>query len=351
MNANLPAYLQGKPTSRRLVDTAAEGLGSRLPPHISIRGNSFTLIDVSGQEQELGATMNAVVVDISDVVTKRYMDPAKPWTPDSNDPPVCWSSNGIGPSIESSSPQAPTCFECEWNKRGSAVSKISGAAIKACRDEKYLVLLIPQFNTLWRLVLTPGSFANYTSYLAKFKGQQFDIDDVVTQIGFQPKVNGVLTFAGVAQISGDLVVQRNAALTDQAKRDELAGRLDRPVGAARLSPPPAAPGLPAPTAASPLTGTAPAPTQTASPAPGVFPSETAPETAPRRRGRPKAAEPAAGGQATNNPVTAPFRPSEAPFGANGGSSAAGGQSGFGMASGVAPNAEISQALDSMFGTK
>lgn len=348
MNANLPAYLQGKPTTtRRLVETAATGIGSALPPHISIRGNSFTLVDASKQEQDVGATMDACIVDISDVVAKRYMDPDKPWTPDSNDPPLCWSSNGIGPSTESSQPQSATCGECQWNVRGSAVSKISGAAIKACRDEKYLVLLLPQFPTmLWRLVLTPGSFQNWVLYLEKFKGQQFDIDDVITRFAFQPKVNGVMTFNGVSHIGADFVGARNAALGDQGKRDTLAGRNDRPRGGAALPPPQAARSLPAPNAASQSTSMEPAQTQTGAPAPGVFPSDSAQgETAaaPKRRGRPKASE--AAPAASSEPATAPFRPAASPVG-NGASPAA---SGFGIAPGVAPNPEISAALDSMFG--
>lgn len=348
MTANLPAYLQGKPTTRRLVETAATGIGSALPPHISIRGNSFTLVDASKQEQDVGATMDACIVDISDVVAKRYMDPDKPWTPDSNDPPLCWSSNGIGPSTESSQPQSPTCGECQWNVRGSAVSKISGAAIKACRDEKYLVLLLPQFPAMmWRLVLTPGSFQNWVLYLEKFKGQQFDIDDVITRFAFQPKVNGVMTFNGVSHIGADFVGARNAALGDQGKRDTLAGRNDRPRGGTAL-PPPALSGGHLTYSAAPTGGladsTAPAqqPTQQQTAAPFGEPQGEAAAT-PKRRGRPKSAE---GGQAASSePVTAPFRPAASPVG-NGASPAAGG---FGIAPGVAPNPEISAALDSMFG--
>lgn len=348
MNANLPAYLQGKPTTRRLVETAAVGIGSALPPHISIRGNSFTLIDASGQEQDLGAIMDACIIDISDVVAKRYMDPDKPWTPESNDSPLCWSSNGIGPSTESQKPQSPTCGDCQWNVRGSAVSKISGAAIKACRDEKYLVLLLPQFPAMmWRLVLTPGSFQNWVAYLEKFKGQQFDIDDVITRFAFQAKVNGVMTFNGVSHIGADFVDVRNAALGDQGRRDTLAGRNDRPRGGAALPPPQAAASLPAPNAASQSTGwMAPAPTQTGTPAPGVFPSDGqqgAAAAAPRRRGRPKASETAPA--ASSEPATAPFRPTSEVVG-NGTNPV---PANFGITSGVAPNPEISAALDSMFG--
>src|SRR5882672_8434174 len=116
MNPQLPAYLQNK--ARVDLNTrATAGMGGVMPPHISIRGNSYTLIDGNGAQQPVGPLMDACVIDILGVMGKRYYE--NEWGPNSNDPPDCFSTNGVGPSRESVKPQSKTCSECEWNVRGS----------------------------------------------------------------------------------------------------------------------------------------------------------------------------------------------------------------------------------------
>lgn len=352
MNTQLPAYLQGKPARQgRIAEAAVAGIGASLPPHISIRGNAFTLIDKAGAEQPIGAVLDCCIVDVCDVIAKRYY--AEKWTPDSNDPPVCWSSNGVAPSIDAITPQARTCAECPHNERGSAVSAISGASIKACRDEKLLAVMPIQYpSMLFQLVLTPGSFspkdvappaANWRDYLKKFEGQQFDLNDVVTRIAFQPKVNGVLTFAGVAHLADMAVIQaRNNALVEK-KTDLLVGRLDRPRDPSL--------GLPARQEAGQARPQLAPPVETApqeQPAFGGQAADPAPTGA--RRGRKPKAE-----QQANGPIagqTAPFMESQAPGPLSGSTtvpSSGVGQGGFGIQPGVAPNPELAAALDSVFG--
>jgi hypothetical protein len=223
----LPAYLQNRQVED-FTDHASDGLGGMLPPHVSIQGNVFTLIDATGQEFQPMQIMDAVIVDRSTVTCKRFYPPDRPWTPNSDEPPTCWSSNGVGPSKEAVAPQARTCAECQWNVRGSAVSKISGAAIKACRDEYLMAILLPSMpNMMFQFVLTPGSFDNWQGYTAKFKNSNVRISMVVTRMAFQPKVNGVVTFESTAYIdeATNNLVQK--ALLEKAT-DVLCGRLDTP---------------------------------------------------------------------------------------------------------------------------
>jgi len=107
VNPQLPAYLQQR-QSRAVNERAAAGIGSSMPPHISIQGNSFTLIDAAGNEQNEGGVIEVCIADVSDVTCKRYYGDKK-WTPDSKDPPVCWSSNGLGPSRDATTPQNSIC--------------------------------------------------------------------------------------------------------------------------------------------------------------------------------------------------------------------------------------------------
>ena len=228
MNAPaLPAYLKNR-NSRIVSDGAADGIGAQLPPHISIRGNEFTLIDASGNRQEVDEKyLDVCFVDRSDVVCKQYYE--QDYVDGANDPPTCFSANGIAPSVEAVKPQSPTCATCEWNVRGSDTSKISGKPIKACRDEKWTAVILTKYPTMiFQLRVTPGSFVAWKAYVDKFKGQATDLSDVVTRLAFEKGKNGVLTFEATAYIDQTLYQAREAAALER-KTDLLVGRLDRPI--------------------------------------------------------------------------------------------------------------------------
>lgn len=371
MTTNLPAYLQNS-SGKKLNEVALLGIGSALPPHISIRGNTFTLVDASGAEQTAGPQLDVNICDISNVMCKQYY--SEKWTPDSKEPPVCWSANGIAPSREALEPQHPTCVGCRHNVRGSAVSALSGASIKACRDEKWLAILIPQIPQVrFQLRLTPGSFKTWQAYVKTAEGSQTEISDVLTRLSFQPGVNGVLNFAAVNYIDENTAKVRNAGYAEKAF-DILVGRTDKPiaalaapVGYAPAASPPATPHpqqpapFDAPAAArfagagfqAPQTGFA----QPATASAPIQPTETAPRR--RRRTAAEIAADNAQGQPAPAPQTAPiapFRPqATAPAApANPGfmaQPAAQPAAQFGMSPGVAPNPELSQALDGLFGKK
>ena len=337
--ANLPAHLQGRQI-KSLTERASEGMGSTLPPHVSIQGNSFTFVDAAGNEFQPMLTFDAVIVDMSDRMNKRYYD--KPFDPNAStyEPPRCWSANGITPSREVAAPIAPACENCDMNKRGSAVSKISGASIKACRDEKWIAFIVPQLPTvIFQLVITPGSFQNWKAYTETMKANGAELSLAVTRFSFQPKVNGVLLFEFVNWID-EPTLQVVEAANREGKTDALVGRSDpvrqpaiaAPVQQAQTLPPPnqfqqaqpqqevIPPGQPvqapfgATTVSTPAPNagfqqTVPAPTQgqLASAAAGA-PSPS--EAAPRRRRRTATETPPAGPAFGQQPAAAP----QAPFG-------------------------------------
>ena len=244
----LPAHLRALATLPSLADHAAEGIGSSLPPHISIQGNQFALIDATGAAHEIETThLDVCIIDRSDVICKSFY--AEKWSPDSSDPPACFSMNGIGPSTESSSPQARTCAECPNNVRGSAMSAMSNKPIKACRDEIKLAVIVPGYDMLFQFTLTPGSFTNWRSYVQKFKGQQFDIKHVMTRLTFERGKSGVLEFNVRPYVQGGPApwideptaqTQLKALTAGSAGKatDLIVGRTDRPRGG-ELPPPPA----------------------------------------------------------------------------------------------------------------
>jgi hypothetical protein len=315
----LPAHLQ-KAQLPRLSDRATEGMGSAMPPHISIRGNEFTLVDAAGEETSIETKhLDAAIVDMSDVMCKLFYDNA--WTPDSKDPPICWSANGVGPSKEAMQPQAQTCQQCPNNIRGSAVSKLSGASIKACRDEKWLAVIIDGYKDLiFQFRVTPGSFKNWSAYSEKFKKQPFDIRDVITRMQFEKDKNGVVTFTPANWLTPDMTALRNKLVTSKAT-DGIVGRLDQPIQGALVAPQYATdvprvasggPGATAPVALSP----------------------EQPKRTRRTKAEMEAANAAPATPPNGTPAMAPFRPEAAPT--------------FGIEQPAAPPADLASDLDAFF---
>ncbi len=306
--ADLPAHL-AKTQLPRLSDRATEGMGSSLPPHISIRGNEFTLVDAAGEETSIETKyLDCAIIDMAEVMSKLYY--GKDYVQDSNDPPLCWSANGIGPSREAIQPQAPTCQQCPNNIRGSAVSKLSGASIKACRDEKWLAVILDGYKDLiFQFRVTPGSFKNWSAYSEKFKKQPFDIRDVITRMQFEKDKNGVVTFTPTGWLTPDMTQLRNKLVTSKAT-DGIVGRLDQPIQGALA-----------------------APVQTQQALPTSQPASEQPKTRARPR---KPAEPA--GEPANppngGPTMAPFRPEAAPT--------------FGIADAPNPPADLANDLNAFF---
>ena len=336
----LPAYLTGVPD---ISEKAVTGIGTALPPHVSIRGNKFTLVDGTGNKKVLGDSMDFLLVDIGDHVGKMYFSNPD-WTPDSDDPPDCWSTNGVGPSRDAINPQARTCAECPNNVRGSRVSKMSGASIKACRDEILLAIVHPQFpNMLFQFKITPGSFKNWRKHVEECKAvaQGAHVAVVLTRATFQEDVNGTVVFKAVSYPDQGTWEARTKALAAKAT-DALVGRLDRPRE------------LPAPAAVQQIAAPLNPNSTNFNPQQGqpvaISAQPAVPTEGPKKRG-PKPRQPAAeaapafgGASAAPAPATmAPFRP-DAPTAPNGQGAP------FGIAQNPpGPSAEIQASLDAAFG--
>jgi len=227
MTTTLPAHLQNRQT-RSLIDHALTGIGGALPPHLSIGGNRFTLVDAAGSKQLVQTLhLDCCIVDLSDHMAKQYYE--YDYEPGSDDPPTCYSTNGIVPDAGAAKRQARTCAECPQNSRGSATSKLSGKPIKACRDEKWLAILLTDMpGILFQLKVTPGSFKNWASYVERVKNQGVDMNVLLTRLSFEPEKNGVLTFAPINWIDAAMADMRDKAYAGNAT-DILVGRSEAQV--------------------------------------------------------------------------------------------------------------------------
>ena len=311
--------------SRRALDNALTGLGASRGPHISIRGGRFRL--VNGAEETLVEThhVDIVVVWANQHPSKTYFPK---YEPGSEEPPICFSDNGTGPSTQSMTPQAPTCAVCPWNAQGSALT-FSNKPTKACQDRKKLAVLIDGASTvtLYEFQIPPGSMTNFKEYArwldkqpSAVQGRTLDISDVVTRVTFDPDKQFTMKFEAVAMADDDATLDKiqyidanNLAATVVGELDVahdpanvtamLAGRAPQAaITAPAAQPAPATTPLPA--ARTPLALDAPAPGAS----PAIPPA--AQGEAPKRRGRPTASKDAPASNVA--PFVAPAAPAAAP---------------------------------------
>jgi hypothetical protein len=345
VTTNLPAHLQGR-QQRQLVDNALAGMSGALPPHISIGNNRFTLVDAAGGKKLIETLhLDCCIIDVADTLAKMYFE--FDYEPGADDPPTCWSPNAIAPSRESVKMQARTCAECQWNVRGSSTSKISNKPIKACRDEKWLAVLVPGIDMVFQLKVTPGSFKAWKAYVERCKSQGVDMSLLVTRVAFDTEggKTGVLTFAPFNWIDAQVADMRDKAWGAKAT-DALVGRGEPPVAIAA----PSAQIIPQALTPTPFDAQSvvPTPNQTLAPAQTVEPPSDG-----RRKRRTKAemevarsgngqVQPAAQQpfpRAQPEPQQAPFRPDPPPAQ----------QPSFGIQQPAPLPADAAAAIDSFFG--
>jgi len=329
----LPANLASR-QRRGIIDDAVSGLGMARGAHISIRGNRFRLIGANGAELLVpNPYVDVIVVDANAKSSKIYFE--NDYDPNADVPPTCFSDNGTGPSVQSLSPQAPTCAICPWNIVGSDQSKVTGRGIKACSDRKKLAVIIPDDPAInvYELQIPPGSLTNFRNY-AKWLMQQatgqkdrmMDAADVVTRIEFDTDKMGVMKFSAVAFADDDRTLQLVEHIYANNLSDATVGRNDvahDPENVKRLLagqsaaalPAPAPQAAPAPTGFTLPPRAAPTPLPppvAAAPTPALPPASSQaegspPTSAPRGRGR-RSQQPAAPQQTAAAPFMAPAAP-------------------------------------------
>lgn len=245
--SQLPAHLQ-KYQTRDIGTTLSANLGSAMPPHVSIAGGRFTLVDASNNElpgawfdQKLGVYIDACIIDANDHLSRTYF--AGAYNPDAEGVrPDCFSDNGIGPSVSASSPQARSCtpdpegvFGCKWAVWGSHINQ-NGKRVPKCAEKQKIALLIPGFDMVFLLAVPPKSGNHLRAYTELCKGNNINMADVLTRIYFLAGAVGELQFKGVSYIDEPMAIMRQAAW-DEKKTDGIVGRLDTPRAAGSIAPP------------------------------------------------------------------------------------------------------------------
>jgi hypothetical protein len=231
----LPSYLQ-QYQAPDIGAALSANLGSAMPPHVSIGGGRFTLVDASNNEipvptfdPQIGVYLDCCIVDVNSVLSRIYF--AGAYDPQAEGArPDCFSDNGVGPSVSANSPQAPTCAICpkaEWTKINN-----NGKKVPWCSQKQKVAVIVPGFPTLFLLAVPPNSHSFLREYVEMCKGNGANIVNLITRISFVPGVQGTLQFRAVSYIDEPTAQLRQAAYAEK-KTDALVGRNDvaRPAGA------------------------------------------------------------------------------------------------------------------------
>jgi hypothetical protein len=223
---NLPAYLQQYQVPD-LGSTMLGNLGAAMPPHVNIGDGRFTLVDAAGDEimvpthdPQIGVYLDACIVDVADVKSRIYYEGNYDKKQEGKRP-VCYSDNGIGPSIGSSIPQAPTCAACpraEWTKINA-----NGNKVPWCTEKYKIALLVPGFQTVFLLAVPPASHGPLREYTALCKGNGALVANLVTRMWFVSQ--GVLGFRPVSYIDEAVARLRQEAYVAKLT-DTIVGRGD-----------------------------------------------------------------------------------------------------------------------------
>lgn len=234
----LPSYLQ-QYQAPDINTSLSQNLGSAMPPHVSIGGGRFTLIDAANNEipgawfdQKIGVYIDACIADVNNVKSRIYF--AGAYDSDAEGVrPDCFSDNGIAPSTVASNPQAPSCqpdvtgqHGCRWAVWGSKINP-NGKKVPACSEKQKVALLIPGYDMLFLLAIPPNSHGPLREYVELCKAHGMNMANLITRISFVPGVQGTLQFHAVSYIDEPLAKLRQAAYAEK-KTDSIVGRNDVP---------------------------------------------------------------------------------------------------------------------------
>lgn len=222
-SASLPAFLQE--TFGITNDLIVSGGGGY--PTVSIKGKVFTLKRgdektlITNADDEPARSLEVVILKAGpagDKLAKVYYKSG--YTEGSDAKPLCYSNDGIAPSINATEPQCKTCAACPQNVWGSHVSE-DGKKGKACSDSKRLAIApAGQINDPMLMRVPAASLKALTAFGQQLAKRGVPYQAVVAKIGFDYSVaHPALTFKPVGFVDeGTLGEIKEAMESDLVKR-------------------------------------------------------------------------------------------------------------------------------------
>lgn len=265
---DLPAHLQAGTEAARARNLAAMGgIKAGGFPRISQGGGKFHLVE--GDQKTLitdpnnpelpSMQLEVVVVGFNPMISKTFY--AGKWEPGDAEEPDCSADNGTVPDAGVPKPQSTNCANCPQNVWGSKISEHNGKQIKACSDNKRLVIVRADDiagSPAISLTITPGALREWAEYVKALDSKGIEISTVVTKVQFDPTVTFpklVFKFGRYLDVAEIAAVRIREAGEDvrmiaSPKTPALAGTIVPATQAAAPALAPAAPAL-APAAPAP----------------------------------------------------------------------------------------------------
>ena len=147
----------------------------------------ITRNDVHGDgSSDPAASLEVVIVKSSPIITKTWYE--KGWEDGSNNPPDCFSSNGITPDANVPKKQNNICKTCKWDAFGSRAQE--GFKGKACQDNRRIAVVPAKdidneaFGGAMLLRVPPASLKELVKHGAALDQRGLQYFGVVSKISF-----------------------------------------------------------------------------------------------------------------------------------------------------------------------
>lgn len=222
---NLPAHLKAL---GQTDDDWESGTVTGFPV-LSTKGKRWSVKDGGEVEtimrdddpDEPASKILLVALKTSHGVSRTYYEEG--YVEGSDDPPTCYSNDGITPAQDVEDRQSKKCATCPKAAWGSRITD-SGARGKACSEVKRLaVSLFVELDKPMLLRVPPTSLKNWDNYIRDLKKRGVSPTQVITQVRFDPNTtHQVLIFEPKAFVQEDMVDEIQTAL-DDPKIDAILG--------------------------------------------------------------------------------------------------------------------------------
>ena len=166
----------------------------------------ITRNDVHGDgSSDPAASLEVVIVKSSPIITKTWYE--KGWEDGSNNPPDCFSSNGITPDANVPKKQNAICKTCKWDAFGSRAQE--GFKGKACQDNRRIAVVPAKdidneaFGGAMLLRVPPASLKELVKHGAALDQKGLQYFGVVSKISFTSDSYPHLIFGPVRVLDDD----------------------------------------------------------------------------------------------------------------------------------------------------
>ena len=166
----IPDYLKAMMDDGSVESTTAEmDVATGGVPRISTKGKVFRFKEGEDEDKQ-GQEFTGIIIGMNPERGLAHTFYIDGYSPDSNDPPDCSSTDGVNPDHWINDPQHDNCMKCPNQVWGSAKS-MSGGKAKACKDTKQLYIAkAKDFSEdskgckLWLMSVTVNSLKNFSNY-------------------------------------------------------------------------------------------------------------------------------------------------------------------------------------------